>query len=37
MRKLRVSNRAELTIAAIRLGIVKCPCPKHASKSEATA
>ena len=37
VRKLRVSNRAELTIAAIRLGIVKCPCPKHAVKPEVAS
>jgi DNA-binding CsgD family transcriptional regulator len=30
MQKLDVTNRAELVIAGIRLGIVPCPCPAHA-------
>ena len=37
VRKLGVSGRAELTLAAIRLGIVKCPCTKHVVEPEVTA
>lgn len=37
VRKLGVSGRAELTIAAIRIGIVPCPCPKHIKSAGVAA
>jgi DNA-binding CsgD family transcriptional regulator len=36
VRKLGVSNRAELTIEAIRLGYVPCPCPEHGKAEVAS-